>query len=561
MVRNLLVLPDGTEVFSGSAGAAILSLELNKSVNTGTELNPGAVCAAMAQITLLAPQGTTITAGDELTLYRVEQDSTRRQVGIFLAEKPQRTGSILKLTAYDRMTLLDKDLTLFLETLDRWPYTLGELAEQVCTACGLSFVTENFPSSDFAVEKFKASGITGRVLMSYVAQAAGCFCRANAYGQIELGWYMPAPVTVGPTAVYGAESSYRPGVLRLTLQQASVTENAGAVVVESSDLSTEGAGEVTLKLRADPVQQYCFSGGMTLEEYITAPVTKTVLRRTEQDVGTVWPKNAGTGNGLVITANPLLAALNADTLASVAQNLYERFAPIRYTPGTLRLPSTEGLDAGQILTVTDGQGAAHTLYVMQLKRTAAGDTVTCTGSPTRRSSSAVNNSTFSDLRGKVLQLRTDVDGLQVENADAAGKAARLQLDVDSIRGQVSAQSAQMQTVTSQLTAVEQTAQGIKLSVEKLENEGATKLQTAMGYTFDDSGLHIARQGQQMENLLDNTGMYVKRAGQVILQANDQGVAATDITVHNYLVVGSHARLENYTAGRTACFWLEGTYGT
>jgi len=63
----------------------------------------------------------------------------------------------------------------------------------------------------------------------------------------------------------------------------------------------------------------------------------------------------------------------------------------------------------------------------------------------------------------------------------------------------------------------------------------------------------------MENLLDNTGMYVRRSGQVILQANAAGVVATDVTVRNYLVIGTHARLEDYTGStdgnRTACFYL------
>jgi len=42
-----------------------------------------------------------------------------------------------------------------------------------------------------------------------------------------------------------------------------------------------------------------------------------------------------------------------------------------------------------------------------------------------------------------------------------------------------------------------------------------------------------------------------------LQANDKGVVAADVTVRNYLIMGSHARFEDYGAGRTACFWLEG----
>ena len=82
----------------------------------------------------------------------------------------------------------------------------------------------------------------------------------------------------------------------------------------------------------------------------------------------------------------------------------------------------------------------------------------------------------------------------------------------------------------------------------------SKVQTGMGYTFDDGGLRIAREGQQMVNLLDNTGMYVARSGQPVLQAGIDGVAATDVQVRNYLTVG-HSRLETYETGRTACFYI------
>ena len=123
--------------------------------------------------------------------------------------------------------------------------------------------------------------------------------------------------------------------------------------------------------------------------------------------------------------------------------------------------------------------------------------------------------------------------------------------------QLSRENHDITVIDREGSTLEQTAEGLTLSVEKLQTEGTAKLKTAMGYTFDDNGLQICRDGQQMKNLLDNTGMYVTRGGQTILQANDRGVQATDVTVGSYLVIGSHARLENYTAGRTACFWLEG----
>ncbi|MBO5317560.1 MAG: hypothetical protein J6A74_03880, partial [Oscillospiraceae bacterium] len=165
------------------------------------------------------------------------------------------------------------------------------------------------------------------------------------------------------------------------------------------------------------------------------------------------------------------------------------------------------------------------------------------------------------VQGKLLKLRMDVEGLQVENTDQAGALTRVEADLQGIRGQVSTQSTQLQNVQTQMTQVSQTAQSLQITVDKIQSDGVNKIKTQMGYTFDDAGLQIAREGQQMKNLLDNTGMYVTRDGQTVLQANAAGVVATDVQVHNFLIVGDHARFEDYTDGldalRTACFWLGG----
>jgi hypothetical protein len=81
----------------------------------------------------------------------------------------------------------------------------------------------------------------------------------------------------------------------------------------------------------------------------------------------------------------------------------------------------------------------------------------------------------------------------------------------------------------------------------------------MGYTFGDDGLHIAKQGEQIDNLVDHTGIHVMRDDEVMLQADHTGVNAADVKVRNYLIIGNHARFEDYTDGtdseRTACFWI------
>lgn len=526
MLKHILILPDGTEVSSGSAGAAVMAVQLSRSVSAETLLSPGAAVAACLQLRLLGDLP--LRAGDTLQLL----DEHRQPLGLFIAQEPVRSGHIVTVTAYDRLILLDRDVTGLLQTL-QFPVGMGELARRTCEFCGLTLKSEDFPNSEFPVPCPTGDGITGRQLLSWIAQAAGCFCRATARGLVELSWYEETDLELGPE-----QYSVLSGVLRCGGSFDGGVFTCGGAVEQ---------GILTL-----PPRQYALSGGLRLETAPTVPIDRVQLRQTDGDVGCIYPDRPGE-NTLVIQGNPLLAAADAQSLQPVAQALYDRFAGISYTPGVLQLPTTEGLEPGQILRVWDKTGAAHRLYVMQLDRSAAGDRVTCTGSYSRDSATVVNNRTYQTLHGRMLQLRTDVEGIRAENSDNRGKLAALRLDIEGISGTVQSQESRL----TRLTTLEQTAESLQLTVESLQTEGSTKLKTAMGYTFDDEGLRIARSGGTMENRLDSTGMCVTRSGQPILQADHKGVEAVDVTVRNYLVVGSHARFEDIAGGGTACFWLEG----
>lgn len=561
MIKNLLVLPDGTEVFSGSEGAAIMALELTRSVNEQEELTLGAACAAMAEITLMGLEPGRIAAGDTLTLYTVDNGGVRHKTGLFLAEKPRRTGSYtLAVTAYDRLTLLDKDLTAWLGALEGWPYTLQDLAQGVCDACGVTLRQGALLNGGTLVEKFTAEGVTGRQLMGWIGEAAGCFCRANAEGELEFAWYAPAAMELGPTPVYAAQAHYEDGGLVIRAEDAVVTDGV-SVTSAYLQLADDGAGNVTLLLSDALTRQFCFQGGMTLAEHIVSPIQKVQIRRTEEDVGTVYPPDAGEGNAYIITGNPLLTAGRADALQSVAQALYQRLSQVSYTPCTVKLPADPEIVPGSVLKLTDSEGRTVTVYVMTAVRSGQVCTLECTGSARRDSSTAVNNQSLRTLSGKVLNLRTDVDGLKAENRNAVGNFAQIALEVSNIRSQVTEQKVKAEDVDTRLTKMEQTAEAVQLSVQSIQDNGVKKVSTEFGLTVDASAVTIQRSGSEMTNSLDEKGMYVKRnAGAaneaVMLQADANGVIATDVSVRNYLSVGRHARLEDYGQGRTACFWME-----
>lgn len=93
-------------------------------------------------------------------------------------------------------------------------------------------------------------------------------------------------------------------------------------------------------------------------------------------------------------------------------------------------------------------------------------------------------------------------------------------------------------------------------------EGIDSITTATGYTFDQNGLHIQKtvngEADEIENLIDNTGMYVLRDGENILSANNEGVDAINLRSRQFLIIGTNSRIEDYEYGRTACFYIGGS---
>ena len=154
---------------------------------------------------------------------------------------------------------------------------------------------------------------------------------------------------------------------------------------------------------------------------------------------------------------------------------------------------------------------------------------------------------FLDLDNSILRMRA-LDDLNE-------KYTSVSLDVNGINAQVAQQVSSIEGLQEQTSTLQQTADGVSIQVQNILDNGVDKVTTGTGYTFNNDGLKITKSGEEIENLLDNTGMYVTRSGETILQANNTGVTATDVTVRNYLIIGTHARFEDYGENRTACFYL------
>lgn len=512
MLKNVLVLDDGSEIVAGYVGQnAIMSLSHTAMVSSTTDLVPGAACSAKIEITIWVEPGGSlvITSGTRLRYYHEDTAGARTLVGTFWAVKPTRqTRNTYKIYAYDVVSRLDGMQSTWLRSIQGdFPMTMWAFAQAVAQRCGLAITNTELPrSGDYQVQAFYADDLTGRQLLAWVAEASGTFLRATPDGALEFAWYTGfAGYGIGP----GDDAAGVPTALGL-----------------SGPLLGTVDGLVWTFRRA---QNGYFQGGLSYEDYETAPLDKVQIKQSDDDVGVIYPPDETGTNALVIQGNLLLTTASADALRPVAQALYEQLRGVTYTPLEVSLPMTAGAPApGQILSVADAWGRTMQAYVMQRTVTGQRMTLTCTGNARRDSTAAVNSRAYQNLQGKMLELQLGVDGLNVKASELQGDYAQLEQTVDGISTEVS-------NVQGDMTSLEQTVDGLELTVVK---DG--EVRTA--FAADSSSVTI------------NSGIITFSGNTLVVQSTNfaldaQGnIVATGTFSSNNGIVGSGRNEASLTSG-------------
>ena len=387
MVKNILVLDDGTEIAAGTVGQnAILSLICTETVSKTTDLCPGAACSNKLEITIWVEPGTDlpITSGTRLTHYR-ETSGHRTLAGTYWAVKPtSQTRNTYKVYAYDAVSRLDSVQSTWLRSIqDQFPMTLWAFAGLVAQRCGVTIANNSLPrNGTYLVQAFYADNLTGRQLLAWVAEASCTFLRATPDGKIEFAWY--------------------------------------------TDYTSQSIGP-TVYIR----------DGLSHDKFQTAPVVKVQIRQSDDDVGVLYPSDESGPNALVIQGNLLLTSATAEALKPVAQAIFETMQGVTYTPLKVTVPADFPLPApGNIVSVTDARGNVLSSYIMTRKISGQQVTLESTGNATRDGTAAVNEQSYKNLTGKMLEIKTSVDGLEVKASDLTGKYTDLKATVDGLSSEV-----------------------------------------------------------------------------------------------------------------------------
>ena len=393
MYYSVLLLPNGTELKGGEAGSTLKALTLHTAVNAGQEFTIGSAFSDYIEAEIWADPGGSlqITAGDALTLYRQDDAGNRTKVGVFYAEKPTRTKrNSYKVTAYDTMSKLDADFSGWLHANQaQFPKTIWQLVQLACQRAGVTLASSSLPiNGSYSVQAFYADDLTCRQIISWAAEAAGCYAHMNADGKLQFLTYTDKRSTV--------------------------------------KITPDGASNSTAY----------YADSLSYEDYTVKAIEKVQIRQSDSDVGVIYPDSTTATNTYAVQGNLLLTTGTEANLKTVAQNLYNVLKNVTYTPCKVSVLSSSGLACGQIVHVKDARGREFDTYLMSATISSGKARFESVGSASRESSSAVNSQSYKNLTGKMLEIKTSVDGLEVKASDLTGKYTDLKATVDGLSSEV-----------------------------------------------------------------------------------------------------------------------------
>ena len=371
-------------------------------------------------------------------------------MGIFYAEKPTRTKrNSYKVTAYDTMSKLDADFSGWLRANQaQFPKTIWQLVQLACQRAGVTLAGISLPiNGSHSVQAFYADNLTCRQIISWAAEAAGCYAHMNADGKLQFLTYTDKRST--------------------------------------AKITPDGASNSTAY----------YADSLSYEDYTVKAIEKVQIRQSDSDVGVIYPDSTTATNTYAVQGNLLLTTGTEANLKTVAQNLYNVLKSVTYTPCKVAVPSGSGLACGQIVHVKDARGREFDTYLMSATISSGKASFESVGSASRESSSAVNSQSYKNLTGKMLEIKTSVDGLTVTASELSGNYSELKQTVDGLSAEVKKDTKITgggNLILGSESFKNATYVGIDSSVVYGDDGSATitNANTCRGFKFNTVGAHI-----------------------------------------------------------------------
>lgn len=329
------------------------------------DLMLGSVCASWIEATIHSTDGDfTVYNGDELTVYKIAPDGAETQVGVFnVTDARWISKRVYKITAYDNVIKLDRDITGWLRGLTGWPYALTEFFGKLCDECGLESGYNTWSgASSFMVHKFDVDdGTTGRQLMGSICEVMGNYCIAQTDGKLSANWYRVGYIKLYPTAK----------------------------AVESGN----------------EYEQHWLQNSLSYGDFNVQDVGYVQIREEQSEDAALWPDygtDADVSNAYIITGNPILMAhptylgtsTVTDSVRNALANIASRFDYTQYRPFKVTIPELPMARAGMYVQFFENENSIYPTFIAPItSMTWSGHKMTleCTAKQTRGAADSPEN--------------------------------------------------------------------------------------------------------------------------------------------------------------------------
>ena len=301
--------------------------------------------------------------GKKLTVY-IKKGIIEHSAEFFIKSiKGEGTTGFKTITAYDALSLFDKNVAEWYNGLNFNSLTLKAFRESLCTYCGVGFESVTLPNDSMTISRtMSATSITGREILAQCCELCGCWPKIDLWGTNKLKW-----VTLGATSC------------------------------ETFDYSQ---------------YDYTFRPDSTREEYDCKGINAVIIRATDDDVGGHYPATVQ-DNPYIIQGNFLCFGKSTAELTTIAQNIYNQIANKPYRPHKTVIMGRPYLEPGDKVTVkfADGNGGTFDTYI--LKRTMTGeaallDTYEAKGEKEHREQYGISQQ-IQQIQGRTNELTRTVD--------------------------------------------------------------------------------------------------------------------------------------------------------
>lgn len=314
--------------------------------------------------------GMQLTEGSTTRLEKIKK-------GVYTVDDSEYNGGTITLTLLDNMCQFDRPYSL---SSLAYPAKLINIINDACTKCGvaLSASSASFPRKDTTVPTRPSDDATTfREVIGWAAAVAGCFCRCNRNGELELAWFDQTALETWDADIDGGSfDSSTPYATGAAVNGGTFSPWNVGDEAEGGDFDDGGLQQVS----------GLYSQNICVDDIVITGVSATVKDETDSATDATREVLSGSAGYVVnISDNPFVTPANAQ---SIVNALALQLVGLKFRKCNVTHVNDPGIEAGDVGILIDRKGNKYPILITRTTFTAGGRQTTVCGAETPNRNSA-----------------------------------------------------------------------------------------------------------------------------------------------------------------------------